>query len=58
MAETDAPFVAPVPYRGKRCEPWMVEKVYEKIAKIKNISVGDLSVLIEKNILRVFFQDK
>ncbi len=34
--ETDCPYVAPVPYRGKRCEPWMVEEVYKKIAMIRN----------------------
>lgn len=33
--ETDCPYVAPVPYRGKRCEPWMVQEVYKKIAEIK-----------------------
>lgn len=36
MAETDAPFAAPVPYRGKTCEPWMVEEVVKKIAEIRN----------------------
>jgi TatD DNase family protein len=35
-AETDCPFVAPVPYRGQRCEPWMVKEVYKKIAAIRN----------------------
>lgn len=35
-AETDCPYVAPVPYRGQRCEPWMVKEVYKKIAAIRN----------------------
>ena len=35
-AETDCPYVAPSPYRGQRCEPWMVKEVYKKIAVIKN----------------------
>lgn len=34
-AETDCPYVAPVPYRGQRCEPWMVQEVYKKIAAIR-----------------------
>lgn len=34
-AETDCPYVAPLPYRGKRCEPWMVTEVYKKIAQIR-----------------------
>ncbi len=33
--ETDCPYVAPVPYRGQRCEPWMVKEVYKKIAEIR-----------------------
>ncbi|MBP6881631.1 MAG: TatD family hydrolase [Candidatus Pacebacteria bacterium] len=34
-AETDCPYVAPVPYRGGRAEPWMVKEVYKKIALIR-----------------------
>lgn len=34
-AETDCPYVAPVPHRGKRAEPWMVKEVYKKIAEIR-----------------------
>ncbi len=33
--ETDCPYVAPVPYRGQRCEPWMVTEVYAAIAAIR-----------------------
>lgn len=36
MAETDAPYLAPEPFRGKRCEPAHVKNVAEKIAEIKN----------------------
>lgn len=35
--ETDCPYVAPVPHRGQRCEPWMVQEVYKKIAEIKGL---------------------
>lgn len=34
-AETDCPYVAPVPYRGRRAEPHMVREVYKKIAAIR-----------------------
>jgi len=34
-AETDCPYVAPVPHRGQRCEPWMVKEVYKSIAQVK-----------------------
>lgn len=33
--ETDCPYVAPVPHRGARAEPWMVQEVYKKIAAIR-----------------------
>jgi TatD DNase family protein len=33
--ETDCPYVAPVPYRGQRCEPFMVQEVYKAIARIR-----------------------
>jgi len=36
-AETDCPYVAPVPHRGTRCEPMMVTEVYKKIAEIKGL---------------------
>ncbi len=35
MSETDAPFVAPAPYRGKRNEPSYVQEVAKKIADIR-----------------------
>ena len=34
--ETDCPYVAPVPHRGKRAEPWMVQEVYKKIADLRS----------------------
>jgi TatD DNase family protein len=42
MVETDCPFLAPVPYRGKRCEPWMVKEVIRKIAEIKGLSFEEV----------------
>ena len=54
MCETDAPFAAPVPYRGKTCEPWMVEEVYKKIAKIKNLPEEEVAKVVMENAKRVF----
>ncbi len=54
MCETDAPFAAPVPYRGKTCEPWMVEEVYKKIAEIKNLPVEKVEEVIMANTKRIF----
>jgi len=48
-AETDAPYVTPVPYRGKRCEPWMVQEVYKKIAEIKNLEPEEVRAQLVTN---------
>jgi len=44
MLETDCPYLAPVPYRGKRCEPAFVKEISESIAQVKNCSLEELSV--------------
>lgn len=54
MAETDAPFAAPVPYRGKTCEPFMVIEVIKKIAEIKGLDLETTTTQIRENIKRVF----
>ena len=54
MAETDAPFAAPAPYRGKRCEPWMVEEVVKRIAEIKGIELQVVRKTLLENAKRVF----
>jgi TatD DNase family protein len=54
MVETDAPYVAPVPYRGRRNEPTFVKYVIEHLAQIKNISQEDAIRLNEMNTRRVF----
>jgi TatD DNase family protein len=43
MLETDCPYLAPVPYRGKRCEPAYVKEISETIAQVKNCSLEELS---------------
>lgn len=54
LVETDAPFLAPQRYRGKRCEPWMVEEVVAKIAEIKHISFEKVNKQINKNFHEFF----
>lgn len=54
LTETDAPFVTPVPYRGKECEPWMVEEVVKKIAEIKDLDVVSVEKQILDNVKRLF----
>lgn len=43
MLETDCPYLAPVPYRGKRCEPAYVKEISEVVARVKQCSLEDLS---------------
>ncbi|MEK7586062.1 MAG: TatD family hydrolase [Patescibacteria group bacterium] len=54
MSETDAPYVAPVPYRGKRNEPVYVQEVAKKIAEIKGLSESEVAKAIIINAKRVF----
>jgi TatD DNase family protein len=43
MLETDCPFLAPVPYRGKRCEPAHVKEIAAVAAQVKNCTADELS---------------
>jgi len=43
MLETDCPYLAPVPYRGKRCEPAWVAEIAETVAQVKGCSLAELS---------------
>jgi TatD DNase family protein len=54
MLETDCPFLAPVPYRGKRCEPAYVNEISQIIADVKNCSLEELSAAT-CNTARKFF---
>ena len=48
MLETDAPYLPPVPYRGKRNEPIFMKEVAQKIADIKQV---DIQLVIEKTVV-------
>ena len=52
--ETDCPYVAPVPHRGKRCEPWMVQEVYKTIASIKGDDEAKVREQLLKNAQRLY----
>jgi TatD DNase family protein len=54
MAETDCPYVAPVPNRGKRNEPSFVVEVYKKIAEIKEVPLESVAKQLRENVKRVF----
>lgn len=52
--ETDAPYLTPVPHRGKRNEPWYVQHVAQKIAELKNITVEEVDRVTTQNAKTLF----
>jgi TatD DNase family protein len=54
LIETDAPFLAPVPFRGKRNEPSYVRYTAEKVAEIKKVSFEKVAEATTENALRVY----
>ncbi len=55
LIETDSPFLAPVPKRGKKNEPSFIDFTAAKLAKIKNISKEDLIQITTNNFNKLFF---
>jgi TatD DNase family protein len=54
LVETDAPYLTPVPFRGKRNEPSYVRFTAQKIAEIKKVSFDRVAEVTSENALRVF----
>lgn len=54
LIETDSPYLAPVPHRGKRNEPAHVRHVAEHIAELKGIEVADVAVATTRNFHALF----
>ncbi len=54
VLETDAPYLPPVPYRGKRNESAYVPLVAEKLAEVKNVPVSEIARITTANARRVF----
>ena len=54
LVETDAPFLAPIPFRGKRNEPAHVKLVAEKIAELKGLPVDEVATSTTRNAERLF----
>ena len=54
VLETDSPFLAPVPHRGKRNESSYIKYVAEKIAQIKNLPVTEVAEITTRNAIQLF----
>ena len=54
LIETDCPFLAPIPYRGKRNEPAFVVETAKKLAELKQTSVEEIARVTSNNFRRLF----
>ena len=54
VLETDAPYLSPIPFRGKRNEPIYLLEIAKKLAEIKNISVSEVAEITSKNAEFIF----
>lgn len=54
LLETDCPYMAPEPFRGKRCDSRMIEQTAEVMAEIKEISVDEMLEAAAENTRRLF----
>jgi TatD DNase family protein len=54
LIETDSPFLAPVPYRGKRNEPAFVKEVARQIGELRGLSAEDVGLRTSDNFYRFF----
>lgn len=54
LIETDAPYLAPVPHRGRRNEPAYVRHVAEEIATLKGIALEDVATASNRNFFKLF----
>ena len=54
VLETDAPYLAPTPYRGKRNEPTYILNVLEKLSYIYGVSVSEIAEITTANSKAVF----
>ena len=54
VIETDSPYCAPVPYRGKTCEPAFVIETARVLAQIKNLQIEDLEKILFENTKKLY----
>lgn len=54
LVETDAPYLAPVPFRGKRCEPAMIAATAQALARLRDWSTAETHRITTANCLKLF----
>lgn len=54
VLETDSPYLAPVPYRGKRNESSYLPVIAQRVAEIKNVSIEDVTRITTENAMQLF----
>ncbi len=54
MVETDSPYLAPLPYRGKRCEPAYVAETAKVLAATRGVSEDEIAAQTTENFFRLF----
>ena len=54
LTETDAPYLAPVPFRGQPNTPVLVEQVFNYLSQVRSISIPELNSTVDENIKRLF----
>lgn len=54
ILETDAPYLAPVPYRGKRNQPVYIPLIAQKLAEVKGVSVDEIAEITTQNAKKLF----
>ena len=57
LIETDSPFLAPTPMRGKKNEPSFIKYTLEKLAELKSISIKEMDVISTNNFNNLFFNE-
>ena len=58
LIETDSPYLAPVPFRGKTNEPSYVYNVAQMISELKNISIEEVAEITSNNFCDLFSLNK
>ncbi len=58
VLETDSPYLAPVPHRGKRNSPLYIPLVAGKVAELKKTSVDDVKLITTRNALNLFIHER